>query len=369
MEGGKRVDGAEGTGGSPSDAGVSTKPGTCPNSVLPRAAPAAHWVNATGNLAGVPAGCENVGGLSADPCSGRVIAGVEGHGLWATDDSGMNWRALGTGAASAAITNTGHGIVFDPAHPNVVWETGIRGTGGLYRTTDDGATFERLGMMTFTQLVGIDFSDPDRKTLVAGTHGMKQQLFRSTDGGSSWTNIGLNLPPTADNSESPLVIDAKTFLVGACAGDATCGIHRTTDGGATWTLSNDVKVNHFGAPLRASDGSIYWPLWADGGMSKSTDLGKTWIQITGPGKMDGVTPVELPDGTIVEVGTDHLLRSSDGGKTWTPILDPLPIKISGVGGLAYSTATKTFFVSYANCAANEVLPDSIVSSGFDYAAN
>jgi photosystem II stability/assembly factor-like uncharacterized protein len=334
---------------------------------LPSAtAPAAHWINATGNLAGMAAGCEEVGRVAAQPCSSHVVAGIEGHGVWATDDSGKSWRALGTGAGSASVTNSGHGIVFDPAHPDVFWETGIRGTSGLYKTSDGGNTFKQLGMLTMTQLVSVDFSDPDRKTLLTGTHGMKQQIFRSTDGGATFTNIGSNFPATAHNAETPLLIDSKTFLLGACGlGDGVCGVYRSTDAGATWSLGNDVQVSHMGAPLWASDGSIYWPLLG-GGMSKSTDLGKTFTKIAPSSTMLGMTPVELPDASIVEVATDHLVRSVDGGKTWTPILDAFPFKLaSDSGSLTYSVGTKTFFLSHFTCS-NKVLPDSIISAGYDY---
>jgi photosystem II stability/assembly factor-like uncharacterized protein len=324
-------------------------------------------VNATGNLAGMPSGCEGIGKIAAQPCSSRVIAGLEGHGLWATDDSGKSWKALGTGAGSASITNTGHGLVFDPTHPDVFWETGIRGDSGLYKTTDGGATFKQLGMLTFTQLVSVDFSDAQRKTLVTGTHGMKKMVFLSSDGGGTWTNIGLNLPAMASNSESPVVIDSKTFLLGACATDGiACGIYRTTDAGATWSLSNDVQVSHYGAPLWASDGSIYWPLLNDSGLSKSTDQGKTWTKISGTTQMMGVTPIELPDASIVELGKDHLVRSTDGGKTWAPILDPLPFTLVGDGGsITYSTGTKTFFYAHFDCGASKVLADGIMSIGYD----
>ena len=50
---------------------------------------------------------------------------------------------------------------------------------------------------------------------------------------------------------------------------------------------NDVQVSHFGAPLWASDGAIYWPLVSDTGMTKSTDLGKTWTKIVGSGAIVG----------------------------------------------------------------------------------
>jgi len=334
-------------------------------------APASQWINATGNLAGMAAGCTGLSYVAAQPCSKRVIAGVEGHGLWASDDSGKTWQALGAGGGSAVITNAVGHIVFDPAHPEIFWEAGIRGTAGLYQTRDDGLTFKQLGTMTFTQQVSVDFGDPARATLLTGTHGMKQLVFRSPDGGGTWTNVGLNLPATAHNGETPLVIDAHTYLLGACGqGDGVCGVYRSTDSGATWTLSNDVPVSHFGAPLWASDGAIYWPLLSDGGLSKSTDLGKTWTKVVGPGTLVGLTPLELPDRTIVTVGIDHVMRSSDGGKSWQPILDPLPFRLAGgdTGSLTYSAATRTFFLSHFDCGASKVLADAVMSAGFDSSA-
>jgi hypothetical protein len=357
-----------GAGSSAGVGGVSVAPATCQSAVAPAAAPSSAWVNATGTLAGKTAGCVNLGKVLAQPCSKRIVAGVEGAGLFASDDAGKTWQALGTGAGSAAITNSVTNIVFDPAHPEVSWETGIRGAGGLYRSSDNGATYLELGKLTFTQTVSVDFGDPERKTLLTGTHGMQQQVFHSGDGGKSWDNIGLNLPADAYNGETPLVLDAKTYLIGGNRGGAgtESGIYRTTDAGASWKPVGNLQVNHFGVPLQASDGAIYWPLYATGGLAKSTDLGLTWSKLA-ESALHGVSPVELPDASIVTIGTDHLARSTDGGATWKPIGEALPFQLVGDGAtLTYSVATKTFFVSHSDCAAGKVSPDSIISAGFDH---
>jgi photosystem II stability/assembly factor-like uncharacterized protein len=320
-------------------------------------APAPQWINATGTLAGMPSECGNLTLVSAKPCSTSVIAGVAHGGLHATDDGGQSWAPLGTGAGSAVITNRPAAIVYDPEHPEVFWEAGIYNDGGVYRTDDGGLTFTQLGTFGHNDLVSVGFADPERKTLLAGGHEQKQRLMLSTDGGVEWTDVGPNLPADSHFSSAPLVVDASTFLLGACGwGDGTCGIFRSTDTGASWAMVSDLPA--YGEPRWASDGSIYWSLVYNGGVARSVDQGVTW---TKPAEGLGGTPVELPDGRILMLGGDHVVVSADGGGSWTPIGDPLPF---AAVGLAFSAQSKTLYVWHNDCG-EVVLPDAIMSAGFD----
>lgn len=334
------------------------------------AAPSAQWKNVTSNLAGKASSCQEVGVVAVKPCSNEIIAGISNAGLWATDDNGASWHALGTGAGSAKITNTPLSIVFDPAHTDVFWESGIHDGGGLYKTTDGGVTFKQLGTFTFGNVISVDLGDPDRKTLLAGIHGQMQQMQRSEDGGATFANVGANLPAGTSYSLWSYVLDAQTFLAATVGGGSGNAMFRSTDAGQSWTKTSDLQAAHDGGFLRTASGAMYIPFWAGVGLAKSTDLGKTWAQVTGPNTIAGVTPVELPDGTLAAIGADHLVRSSDGAKTWIPIGEPLPYKVFGTGNftdLTYSVATKTFILYHADCG-TAVLPDAIMSAGFDYAA-
>jgi hypothetical protein len=324
-------------------------------------APAPAWKNVTANLANMPSECGNLTLIEADPCSKQVIAGVAKVGLYATTNGGTSWTKLGTGAGSAAIVHRPSSIVFDPEHPAVFWESGIYGSGadGIYKTTDGGTTFTQLGNVGHNDLVSVDFTDPERKTLLAGSHERTQTLYRSRDGGANWTNIGAKLPPNSHFSILPLVLGPQHFLLGSCGyGDGECGVYASGDGGETWT--RNTTESPAARPLWATNGALYWSTIYDSGGIWSADVGKSWTKVGGPRT---VYPVELPNGKIVSAGNDHLILSSDGGKTWSNIGETLPFKPSSI---TYSRATKTFFISQWDCG-DIVLPNAIWSAGYDYA--
>ena len=147
------------------------------------AAAADDWVNVTSNLANVPSECGNLTILSAMPRSNTLIAGVAQQGLWTSTDAGASWQRLGTGEGSARIINRPSWISFDPAQPARFYESGIYNDGGAYATSDGGTTFAQLGTVSHNDFVSVDYTDPARKTLLAGGHEQAQMVWKSTDSG------------------------------------------------------------------------------------------------------------------------------------------------------------------------------------------
>jgi hypothetical protein len=306
--------------------------------------------------------------VSAEPCSGRVIAGIARQGLWATTDGGQSWSALGQ--TGDPILNRPTVLTYDPAHAGTFWESGIYGwenpfSNGVFVTTNDGSSFQGYMALSTIQShqdsISIDFSDPARSTMLSGGHEQKQKLFLSKDAGKNWQDIGMALPADVGFCTATLVLDKETYLVGCAAswsGAASGAILRSTNAGASFVEIKRKGVA--GQPLWASDGAIYWSA-EGGGMLKSTDLGATWSELGDGSKTGAVPPIEMPDGRIASIGSDHVVLSKDGGATWTPIGEPVPYK----AGLAYSGATKTFFIWHNDCG-NAVLSDAVMSAGFDY---
>jgi hypothetical protein len=318
-------------------------------------APPASWVNVTNNLAGMASECGNMPLLVSHPMRDMLIVSVAQKGLWASTDGAASWTALGGG-----ITNRGSSMVFDPTNADVFWESGIYNGPGVYKTTDNGTGFLALGDAHHCDSVGVDLSDPQRQTLLAGGHEQKQTLYRSTDGGATWTNVGKNLPAGSNFCTTALVIDKNTHLVGCSGyGGGTSGVFRTVDGGTTWSHVTDLEAAQ--PPLWASDGTIYWSLIYDRGLIKSTDQGNTWKQ-TVSGTLTTGSPVELPDGRIAALSKTAVMISSDHGATFKVAASALPANRSMV---AYSPYRRAFYVSHWDCG-NAVLADAVMRYGWDY---
>jgi photosystem II stability/assembly factor-like uncharacterized protein len=314
----------------------------------------AQWINVTANLADMPSECGNLCLLSVVPDQDRIIAGIAQRGLWQTTDGGVSWTPLGQGAGSDAIVNRPSRILYDPANAEVFWESGIYNKSGVYQTTNGGRTLQHLGNIRHNDCVSVDFSHPQRRTLLAGGHEQSRTVWKSMNGGQSWTNIGATLPEGTKFSSNPVILDASTYLVNASGwGKGTGGVFRTTDGGATWSQASALEAN--GAPLSASDGSIYWLLMYDRGLIRSTNQGQTWTQVCGSGVIKGSHLIELPDGKLSAVAGKSIKVSSDHGASWTQVMEPTPVEPAGV---IYVPARQAFYIWHWDCG-NKVLTNAV----------
>jgi photosystem II stability/assembly factor-like uncharacterized protein len=301
---------------------------------------ASAWVN-VGNGVPSPLVLETVTDQSL------VIAGTNGGGLYESTDGGASWQRLGTGAGSDAINNMTTRILIDPADHNVIYECGIYGSDAC-KSTDGGATFHYLpGGMSHNDDMSVDFKDPQRKTILISHHETQQAVYKSTDAGQTWTNIGVNIPSSYNFAEDPLIIDSMTYLVG-CSGWAnvggvvdSTGVFRTTDGGSTWKVVCYAGANSY--PLVTSKGVVYYALIYSRGLIMSLDTtGSRWSQRTGYGVIQTVPPVQLPDNRFVaaSVATNGLVASKDAAN-WVNIG---PRTSATVTSVVYNTTLKAFFV-------------------------
>jgi photosystem II stability/assembly factor-like uncharacterized protein len=197
--------------------------------------------------------------------------------------AGLNaWRSNGPEEQVQSLAN-------DPSNPNIIY---AGSKSGVFKSADGGATWSNIGLSN-THALAIDFVNPNN--LYAGTSSSglvvapgDRLLFKSTDGGATWSNSNSPL----DFDFSLLVMDPTSpkVLYAGSAGRyfAEGGIilHKSTDGGASWKDSRAGTIASYGWAINPADPQILYapgdvyagfpPNITDGGLFKSTDGGTNW---------------------------------------------------------------------------------------------
>ncbi len=243
---------------------------------------------------------------------------AQGSSLEGVDLSGLSFRGIGPAMNSGRIAD----IAIHP-HDESVMYVGV-GSGGVWKTENAGTTFEPIFDDETSYSIGsvaIDPSAPDVIWVgtgenVGGRHvGFGDGIYKSMDGGRSWTNMGLQ----ASEHLSTIVV-------------------HPTDGDVVWVAAQG-------------------PLWSPGGergVYKTTDGGESWTKVLGEGEWTGATDLLLdprnPDRLYAATWDRHrtvaaylgggpgsgLHVSEDGGESWTELTTGLPSSNMGKIGLALS---------------------------------
>ena len=171
----------------------------------------------------------------------RMLAGAAS--LWVSDDvkaPSPAWRAIK--APSPVVDNFINAIAVAEGDGNRIWVG--HNNGEVWRTTDGLAAspaWARVGEGVLpgrrVQRIWVDREDPQR-VIVAVTGFVADNLWQSTDGGSTWRSITANLPnaPIFDVKRHPR--HASWLYVAT-----SVGVFTSEDGGATWSTTNEGPAN------------------------------------------------------------------------------------------------------------------------------
>jgi photosystem II stability/assembly factor-like uncharacterized protein len=230
-------------------------------------------------------------------------------------------------------------------------------SGGVWKSVNGGTTFTPVFDRQPVQSIGAVAIDPSNsKNVWVGTGeawvrnsvSVGNGVYRSTDGGENWTNVGLK------DSEriAKIIVDPKdgnTAL--ACAvghlwnDNDERGVYKTSDGGKTWRKVLAGVNPSTGCAMmtssRTEPGTMYAGMWdfrragwtfrsggPGSGLFKSTDGGEHWTELTAanakglPEKPYGRIAVTVAPGkpqtvyAFIESKSSALFRSDDGGQNW-----------------------------------------------------
>lgn len=238
-----------------------------------------------------------IGAIAVDPADSRhLFVGGVAHrdggstGLFTSADSGMTWARVPIIPEPYRC----HDVRFHPAEGRVYAAISAQGTKtGIWRSNDGGATWRHLtnGLpspdLVLRTSLAIAPSDPEVLYALMGSPGRPSKVvgpFRSSDGGDTWTSVGGEhfMAERQMNYNNTIVVHPTDSDHVLCGG---VDVHRTTDGGRTWTQvtrwdSDRGKPDYAHADQHllvmptTEPGLVY--AFNDGGMDVSSDAGQTW---------------------------------------------------------------------------------------------
>ncbi|WP_158887612.1 sialidase family protein [Amycolatopsis anabasis] len=309
-------------------------------------------------------GPTNIGGrivgLALDPHrADTVYAAAASGGLWKSADAGRTFapawpdnRTQAMGSVAAADDGTlyvGTGEA-NPGGGSITYE----GT-GLYRSADQGASWQFAGLRDSAAIgaIAVDPRDP-RRLLVAATGslysaGGDRGVYLSSDGGRSWRRalepggeftgaVDVQFDPADPRRVYAVLWDHRRTPEKRTYGGPGSGVFRSADGGLTWQrLGGGLPpagpdVGRIGIGVSKSEpGRLYAIVNATAGpfagMYTSADAGTSWTRLPEPAElMDsqssygwwfGKVWVDPDDARHLHVAGVPLVTSKDGGATWT----------------------------------------------------
>jgi photosystem II stability/assembly factor-like uncharacterized protein len=227
---------------------------------------------------------------------------------------------------------------------------------GMYRSTDGGETWTHLGLDDSRHIaaVRVDPRNPDVVYVAAFGHAFgpnaTRGVFRSRDGGKTWQKvlfvddstgaIDLAMDPTNARILYAAMWRFQRFPWGFSAGGGKSGLWKSTDGGDTWSeLTNnegmpDVPVGRIGVSVSpAMPNRVYAyvetsPDDSAGGIFRSENGGKKWERVNGDQAFMvrpwyyGLLTADPADPNTVYVLNLDTWRSVDGGRTFTKLRVP-----------------------------------------------
>ena len=318
---------------------------------------------ASGNVSG------RLTGIAAHPTDVNTIyVAPAGGGVWKTTNGGTNWSPLtdmqstlsmgavaiarsnplviyaGTGEANnGADSNFGRGILVSTNGGGSF--TLNTGPGGVFNT--DRMTCSRIAVNPTNANIAYAAmaNEGINGVFTSGITG----VYKTTDGGSTWTNVTMANGKDSDHPWSDVVVDPNTSsivyaAVGYTSGTANNGVYKSTDSGATWTLLNAPHAPvgaSFGrisvAISKANSANVLYIAAHDpmtnglGRFVRSDNAGGTFTDLTAgtpnymgqQGWYDQTLLVDPTSSAIVyafgAARTDSMLRSTNSGANWTDI--------------------------------------------------
>ncbi|MBT5874530.1 MAG: glycosyl hydrolase, partial [Candidatus Latescibacteria bacterium] len=282
--------------------------------------------------------------------------GSTGGGVWKSRDGGQSWKNVSDGFFGGSIG----AVAVSAWDPNVVYVGGgektVRGNVshgyGMWRSTDAGKNWRQIGLEDSRHISRIRIHPRDPDLVYAAVMGHlfgpneERGIYRSRDGGETWERIHFISPEVgavdiAMDPTNPRILFASMWRIlrtpySLESGGDGSGIWKSTDGGDSWTeITRNKGLPSGTIGINCVTVSPVNPerVWAiieaeDGGVFRSDDGGDTWLRINEDRNLRQrawyYTRIyaDTQNADVVYVLNVGMWRSKDGGKTYDRITTP-----------------------------------------------
>ena len=314
-----------------------------------------NWKNISDKYFG-----SSIGAVAVAPSDESVVYVGEGEnsmrgnvseglgGMWRSDDAGKSWKNIGLKDGRHIIR-----IVIHPRNPDILWVAvmghlfGPNDERGVYKSTDGGKTWKRiLFVNNQTGCSDLVMEPGNPSVLYAGTWrllrtpyslesgGEGSSLWKSIDGGETWTNITANrgLPKGVWGIVGVAVAPSNTDKIYCIVENKDGGLYMSNDGGETWTLQcsdNNIRqrawyyTKVFVDPK--NENKVYCP---NVNFMVSTDGGKTFRGMNTPHGDHHDLWIDPEDGNRMIVADDGGAQVSfDAANNWSTYLNQPTVQV------------------------------------------
>ncbi|MEM7559325.1 MAG: hypothetical protein AAF394_09385, partial [Planctomycetota bacterium] len=243
-----------------------------------------------------------------------IYVGVGSGGVWKTVNNGTTWRPIFHDEAAAAIGD----VAVARSNPNHVWV----GTGevlmtprstipgiGVFKSTDGGESWANMGLHDTHHIARVCIDPNDEQTVYVAAMGHlataneERGVFKTSDGGKTWEKAlyldeftsAIDLVISPEDSQTLFATTWRRALFRANHYGATSGVYKSEDGGANWRR-------------------------LEGGLPSGAEVGRIAIDVSASNPRVIYALVDDHRG-------DALYRSSDSGKSWSKV-DEQPVRAS-----------------------------------------
>ncbi|MFZ9045839.1 MAG: WD40/YVTN/BNR-like repeat-containing protein [Cyclobacteriaceae bacterium] len=294
-------------------------------------------------------------GVIQDPMT--FYMGSTGGGVWKTTDGGISWNNISDGFFK---TGTVGAIAVAPSDPNVVYvgmgEHAIRGVmtssgDGMYKSTDAGMTWKHIGLPQSFHIANIIVHPVNPEVLYVAVQGAQhgptseRGVYRSMNGGTSWEKVlyvndqtgaaSLSMDPSNPRILYAAMWQHMRYPWQMVSGGEGSGLYKSVDGGDNWTEMTEglpEKTGKMGISVSGANPNRVWAVieaeGEKGGVYRSDDGGKKWSQVNKNRVAIARSWYYMEvfadpqDDNVVYVLNAPVLKSIDGGKSFTPIAVP-----------------------------------------------